>query len=123
MQLNHLNLPVTNVAQAKAFFEKHFNFTCIEVKGNDLMAILHGANGFVLTLMSPEFNRNGNSTYPDAFHMGFLVNDRSKVQTMWQTLKNDGIVLDQEPHNMRGVFGFYFQAPGNILVEVSTVAN
>jgi catechol 2,3-dioxygenase-like lactoylglutathione lyase family enzyme len=122
MQLNHLNFPVTDVAQTKAFFEKHFNFTCSEVKGN-MMAILEGENGFVLTLMSTDFNRNGNSTYPDAFHMGFLVNDRDKVHTIWQNLRNDGVVLEQEPHTMRGVYGFYFHAPGNILMEVSTTAN
>ena len=120
MQINHLNFPVTDVALTKAFFEKHFSFTCIEEKGNNMMAILNNQEGFVLTLMSTDFNRNGNSTYPDAFHMGFLVNDRDKVNAIWQNLHNDGVSLEQEPHNMRGVFGFYFQAPGNILIEVST---
>jgi catechol 2,3-dioxygenase-like lactoylglutathione lyase family enzyme len=88
-----------------------------------MMAILKNEEGFVLTLMSADFNRNGNSVFPDAFHMGFLVNDRDKVNTIWQNLHNDGVALEQEPHNMRGIFGFYFQAPGNILIEVSTVAN
>jgi catechol 2,3-dioxygenase-like lactoylglutathione lyase family enzyme len=123
MQINHLNFPVTDVAQTKAFFEKHFNFTCSEVKGENLMAILEGEDGFVLTLMSQSFNRNGNTTYPDAFHLGFLVDARDKVHTIWQNLRNDGVALDQEPHSMRGVFGFYFHAPGNILVEVSTTSN
>lgn len=121
MQLNHLNLPVENVPQARAFFEKHFNFTCADVKGNDMLVVLHGENGFVLTLMSASFNRNGNNQYPDAFHMGFLVNSQEQVHAMWQNLKNDGVTLDQEPRNMRGVFGFYFQAPGNVLLEVSTM--
>jgi catechol 2,3-dioxygenase-like lactoylglutathione lyase family enzyme len=123
MQINHLNFPVSDVAETKSFFEKHFNFTCREVKGDNMMAILESEEGFVLTLMSENFNKNGNSTYPDAFHMGFLVNDRENVLSVWQRLHNGGIVLDQEPHNMRGVFGFYFHAPGNILIEVSTVAN
>ena len=123
MQINHLNFPMTDVAQTKSFFEKHFNFTCKEVKGDNMMAILQSEEGFVLTLMSTDFNRNGNSTYPDAFHLGFLVNDRDKVQSIWQRLHSDGIVLEQEPHNMRGVFGFYLKAPGNILIEVSTVGS
>ena len=123
MQINHLNFPVSNVTETKSFFEKHFNFTCREVKGENKMAILESEDGFVLTLMSLNFNKNGNSTYPDAFHMGFLVNDRDKVQSIWQRLQNDGVVLGPEPHNMRGVFGFYFHAPGNILIEVSTVDN
>jgi catechol 2,3-dioxygenase-like lactoylglutathione lyase family enzyme len=120
MQINHLNFPVSDVAQTKAFFEKHFNFTCREIKGDNMMAILHGENGFVLTIMSTDFNRNGSASFPDAFHMGFLVDDRESVQTIWQSLKNADVVLDQQPHNMRGVFGFYFHAPGNILIEVST---
>lgn len=123
MQINHLNFSVSNVAETTSFFEKHFNFTCREVKGDNIMAILEGEDGFVLTLMSESFNRNGNSTYPDAFHLGFLLNDREKVQSAWQRLHNGGIVLDQEPHSMRGVFGFYFHAPGNILIEVSTTEN
>ena len=123
MQINHLNLTVTDVAETKSFFEKHFNFTCREIKGDNKLAILQNEDGFVLTLMSTDFNRNGNSTYPDAFHMGFLVNDRDQVQFIWQNLHNDGIALEQEPHNMRGVFGFYINAPGNILIEVSTVSN
>jgi catechol 2,3-dioxygenase-like lactoylglutathione lyase family enzyme len=123
MQINHLNFPVSDVAATKSFFEQYFNFTCREVKGDNMMAILESEEGFVLTLMSENFNRNGNSTYPDAFHMGFLLADREKVQSTWQRLHNDGVVLDQEPHNMRGVFGFYFHAPGNILIEVSTIAN
>jgi catechol 2,3-dioxygenase-like lactoylglutathione lyase family enzyme len=123
MQINHLNFPVTDVAQTRSFFEKHFNFTCREIKGDNMMAILDGEEGFVLTLMSADFNRNGNSTYPDAFHLGFLVNDRDEVQSIWQRLHNDGVVLEQEPHNMRGVYGFYLHAPGNILVEVSTVGS
>jgi len=123
MQINHLNFPVPDVTETRSFFEKHFNFTCRAVKGDNIMAILESEEGFVLTLMSMSFNRNGNTTFPDAFHMGFLVDDRDKVQSVWQNLHNDGIVLGQEPHNMRGVFGFYFHAPGNILIEVSTNAN
>ena len=123
MQINHLNFPVSDVTETKSFFEKHFNFTCREVKGDNMMAILEGEDGFLLTLMSINFNKNGNSIYPDAFHMGFLVNDRDKVQSIWQRLQSDGVALDQEPHNMRGVFGFYLHAPGNILIEVSTVGN
>ena len=123
MQINHLNFPVPDVMGTKSFFEKHFDFTCREVKGDNVLAILENGEGFVLTLMSMNFNKNGNSTYPDAFHMGFLLNNRAKVQSIWQSLHNDGIVLGQEPHNMRGAFGFYLHAPGNILIEVSTVDN
>ncbi|NML20869.1 VOC family protein [Pseudoflavitalea sp. G-6-1-2] len=122
MQINHLNFPVSDVAQTRSFFEKHFNFTCREVKGDNMLVVLENETGFVLTLMSTDFNRNGNSVYPDAFHMGFLVNDQETVRSVWKRLSNGGVVLEQEPRNMRGVFGFYLHAPGNILIEVSTVS-
>jgi catechol 2,3-dioxygenase-like lactoylglutathione lyase family enzyme len=123
MHLNHLNLPVADVAGTREFFEMYFNFKCVEVKGDHVLAVLHGENGFVLVLMSSAFNKDGHSDYPAAFHMGFLVNDQEQVKTLWHRLKNDGVVLDGEPRNMRGIFGFYFHAPGNILIEVSTLSN
>ena len=123
MTLNHLNLPVADVAQTRIFFEKYFDFKCVDVKGDNVLAVLHGVNGFVLSLMSTSFNRNGNSVYPDAFHMGFLVESEDQVNAMWHRLKSDEIGLEGEPRNMRGIFGFYFYAPGNILIEISTLSN
>lgn len=120
MKLNHLNLPVPDVAETQTFFEKYFNFTRTEVKVEHALTVLKGEDGFTLVLMSEAFNRNGNAAYPDALHIGFLVEDSAQVDAMFNRLTEDGLSVPHKPGNRRGVHVFYFHAPGNILTEVST---
>ena len=120
MKLNHINLPVTDVEQSKLFFEQYFNFNCTEVKGDNALAVLKGADGFVLVLMSQAFNKSEVNDFPSAFNIGFLLESKEEVSAQYGKLKSGGIQLANEPANMRGVFGFYFMAPGNVLVEVSS---
>jgi catechol 2,3-dioxygenase-like lactoylglutathione lyase family enzyme len=122
MRLNHLNLPIPDVKATREFFETYFNFTCIEEKGDGALTVLKGEDDFTLVLMSESFNRNGQSAYPDAFHIGFLVNNQNEVDQLYTKLQQGGILLKQQPSPMRGVYGFYFHAPGNILTEVSCKA-
>lgn len=119
MKLNHINLPVSDVAASSSFFEQYFNFKCTEKKGDNLIAILQGIDGFTLVLMANNFNRNGNSTFPDAFHVGFLLESRQDVTDVYNRLLAGGFAAEQAPANMRGGYGFYFNAPGNILTEVT----
>lgn len=123
MKLNHINLSVTNVTEAVAFFELYFNFRCEEVKGEHALAVLKGEYDFTLVLMSEAFNRNGNTTYPEAFHIGFIQESREKVEELYQRLIDGGITVERKPAPMRGVYGFYFRAPGNILTEISCAEN
>lgn len=119
MKLNHINLPVTDVAASISFFEQYFNFKCTDIKGDNIVAILEGADGFNLVLMANSFNRNGNATYPDAFHIGFFVENRDKVTDMYNRLLADGYATEHPPGNLRGSYGFYFNAPGNLLTEIT----
>ena len=122
MKLNHLNLPVENVNESRNFFENYFDFKCIEEKGNDALVVLKGSDDFILVLMSESFNRDAHSSFPSAFHVGFLVDTKEEVIEQYNKLKNGNVALKNEPKNMRGIFGFYFMSPGNILIEVSTVS-
>jgi catechol 2,3-dioxygenase-like lactoylglutathione lyase family enzyme len=121
MKLNHINLPVTDVATSISFFEQYFDFKCIEVKGDNLLAVLQGSDGFTLVLMAGSFNRNGNTTYPDAFHIGFFVDSRNEVNDIYNRLIAGGFATEHPPGNLRGSYGFYFDAPGNILTEVTSL--
>lgn len=121
MKLNHINLPVENVNESRQFFETYFGFKCTEVKGDNLLAVLQGKDNFILVLMSHSFNRDDISAFPSAFHIGFLLETKEEVMQQYNRLKAGNIYLENEPVNMRGVFGFYFYAPGNILVEVSSL--
>ena|ERR1700744_401355 len=120
MKLNHVNISVENVMEARIFFETYFNFVCIDNKGDNALVVLKGTDGFILVLMSDAFNRERNVSFPSAFHIGFLVNTKEEVLLHYNKLKSGNIQVEREPANMRGVFGFYFHAPGNILVEISS---
>ncbi|WP_439698785.1 VOC family protein [Mucilaginibacter sp. AW1-7] len=119
MKLNHINLPVTDVTASCAFFEQYFDFECTSKKGDNQIAILQGTDGFTLVLMANSFNRGGNSVFPDAFHIGFFVDSREKVTAIHNRLSKEGFEVGQAPASMRGGYGFYFNAPGNILTEVA----
>ncbi|MBS1939252.1 MAG: VOC family protein [Bacteroidetes bacterium] len=120
MQLNHVNLPVPDVGAAKAFFERYFAFTCTDVKSGGVIAVLQGEAGFSLVLMQAKPGSTDAEVWPNAFHIGFLVGSTREVESKHAELKAAGIAVPGNPRSMRGVYGFYFTAPGGILVEVST---
>lgn len=122
MKLNHVNLPVEDVAATKTFFERFFDFKCEEVKGNNMLAVLRNEDDFILVLTSHVFNTEGNHSYPDAFHIGFLKDNAAAVSAVYNRLVDGGVQLDKAPSKMRGGFGFYFYAPGNVLIEISFAA-
>lgn len=119
MKLNHINLLVTDVTTSISFFEQYFNFKCLEIKGDNLLAVLQGSDGFTLVLMASSLNRKGNTSYPDAFHIGFFLDSRNEVTDLYNRLVAAGFATEHPPGNMRGSYGFYFNAPGNILTEVA----
>jgi catechol 2,3-dioxygenase-like lactoylglutathione lyase family enzyme len=117
MQLNHLDLPVPDVAATAAFFTTHFDFRLCETRGNNGFALLLGANGFALVLTRRR--AEGAQAYPDNFHVGFLVESDAAVHTLHARLLAAGM-CDLPPVSVqRGATLFYVHAPGGILVEVS----
>lgn len=123
MKLNHINLTVADVKATAKFFEEFFSFSSIEMKGGNVLAVLQGEDGFILVISSFAFNRNDNHNYPDAFHVGFLVDSKQDVDSKYSDLVAASYPLDRAPGNIHGAYGFYFHAPGNILVEVSSLDN
>lgn len=114
MRLNHINLVVSNVADAIKLFETYFSFKCTDIKGDNIVAILKGADDFTLVIMT---DKNGQTTYPNAFHIGFMLDNEEAVTKTYDTLKNGGIAVGQEPRKIRDSFGFYFNFD-NIMIEV-----
>ena len=113
MQLNHIDLPVPDVAAATAFFVDGFGFTLAEQRGNHGMAILTSP-GMVLVL-----TRSTEAVYPPSFHIGFLQPSADAVQAAYAHLLASGIAVPEAPKTMRGSLLFYCYAPGGVLVEVS----
>lgn len=115
MQLNHLNLAVPDVAAARQLFETHFGFRHQLTRGADAMAILEGADGFVLVLArsAPPV------AYPKPFHVGFFCQTREEVQAKYDELQAAGWGVGMEPQMVHGSFGFYFTTLDGLLLEVA----
>lgn len=112
MQLNHLNLTVTDVRAASAFLETYFGLR--NTGGNAGMAVLTDNAGFVLTLMKA--GKAVEVRYPGNFHVGFFVGSRETVDAINRRLKDDGydVASPQQQH----AYTFYVEAPGGFTVEL-----
>ena len=115
MRLNHLNLTVPDVQQTREFFENYFDFRCVFQRGPDALAVLTDESGFVLTLNN--FEKATEVNYPGAFHVGFMLESRERVNAVHDRLTADGFEVEPA-REFHGAWTFYFRAPGGFLVEV-----
>ena len=114
MQLNHINLGVTDVAATVGMFETYFGLRPIEdFPANDKMAFLHDDTDAVISIF-----RVKDATYPKVFHIGFIQDEKAKVDALHARLVADGFAPDT-PRDEHGRYTFYFQAPGGFTVEVN----
>ncbi|MCW9132168.1 VOC family protein [Bacillus paramycoides] len=122
MRLNHLNLCVDDLSEARHFFETFFDFQFLEQKGKALV-VMSDESGFILVLSDPKaFKGKNDVTYPEAFHIGFLVETSSEVDQAYNRLVAGGIEIEKEPYAMRGSsYGFYFTIFNGLLIEVSCI--
>ena len=114
MKFNHINLVVADVESAIKLFENHFGFKCEAIKGDNTIAILKGADGFILVIMK---SKNSEVIYPDAFHIGFMLNSEEEVIKCYEGLKNGNVAVGKGPGKIRDTFGFYFNFD-SLMIEV-----
>jgi catechol 2,3-dioxygenase-like lactoylglutathione lyase family enzyme len=112
MNLNHVNLTVTNVPAAAEFLQTYFGLK--HAGGNAGMAFLIDEQGMVLSLMKA--GRAISVDYPETFHIGFFVESETLVDEVNQRLRADGydVGLPERHH----AYGFYVKAPGGFTVEL-----
>ena len=118
MQLNHLNLCVDDLTEARAFFQTCFDFQCLEQK-KDAIAVMTDGRGFTLVLSNSLAFGNAPASYPSGFHVGFLLETGEQVDQAYRRLAAANVPLTQEPRKIRESYGFYFTALNGILFEVS----
>ena len=112
MNLNHLNLTVTDVAATTTFLQTYFDMRL--QSGNNHMAFLSDGNRFFLAL----FKANEPTvTYPKDFHIGFYVESEARVDAINRRLRDDGYDVP-EPKQDHG-YKFYVHKPGGFMLEVS----
>lgn len=120
--MNHTNLTTYNVVALMEFFCTVFDFKQLEKRANKL-AVLRNAEGFLLTLMFDK-NMTPEQGYPGLFHIGFLQPSQHAVDTVHETMRAKMYLAPQPALLQRGgpeTYGFYYHAPGGVLVEVSTM--
>jgi catechol 2,3-dioxygenase-like lactoylglutathione lyase family enzyme len=120
MQLNHLNLCVDNLAEARDLFQRCFDFQFLDQKG-DAIAVMTDGQGFTLVLSVPRaFGVETPTIYPEGFHVGFIAENPGQVDQIHRRLAAAAdIHIDHEPRKIRESYTFYFTALNAILFEVS----
>jgi len=119
MQLNHLNLCVGNLAEARDLFQRCFDFQFIEQKG-DAIAVMTDGHGFTLVLSNPQaFGAETPTIYPEGFHVGFIVETPDQVNHIHSRLAAADMHIAHAPRKIRESYTFYFTALNAILFEVS----
>jgi catechol-2,3-dioxygenase len=119
--LNHTNLSTSNVPELTEFFST-FGFDLLEQRAGKF-AVLRNSDGFLLTLMYDKNVASG-YRYPATFHIGFLQPTPTAVDRMHEELKAHNYAAPAPALLQRGgppTYGFYCEAPGGIVVEVSTI--
>ena len=120
MKLNHLNIPVSDVASTQAFFETFFGLRCKEKKGDNFLSILTDDAGFVFILS--HFQKDVTPVYPRDFHVGFIQDTDAEVEEIHRRMLAAGLDAPAMKH-AHGRYGFYVSAPGDVTVEVCSYEN
>lgn len=121
MRLNHLNLVVRDLDEARVFFETCFAMRLVTQKA-DAVAVLADEGGFTLVLSSFSAFRQEPQPYPSLFHVGFLPTTRDEVDDAFARIQAAGVAVEKGPRAIRDGYGFYFTALDGILFEVSCPA-
>ena len=118
LNLNHLNLGVSDVLSTVDLLETYFGLRRLEwVAANPKMAFLADDAGALLSLF-----KVADATYPKTFHIGFMRPTAAEVTQVHDRLAAGG--FDPEPpREEHGRFTFYFRAPGGFTVEVNSLLN
>jgi catechol 2,3-dioxygenase-like lactoylglutathione lyase family enzyme len=115
MKLNHVDLQVSDVSKARAFFEHHFGLRCT-FQRREQLAILEDDAGLVLGVSN--LFSSAPPAYPPDFHIGFILDTEAEVQAVYARLKSEGVEIKTEL--TRGGPNVYFMCvgPDRIMIEV-----
>ena len=114
MNLNHINLGITEIAPTVAMLGTYFGLRPMaRMPANDKMAFLEDDRGTLVSLFKVK-----DTTYPKIFHIGFMQETAPQVHAMYEKLAAGGFKPDV-PREEHGRLTFYVMAPGGFMIEVS----
>ena len=119
MNLNHVDLQVSDVDAAREFFETHFDLRCIYQRRKEL-AMLEDESGFSLGVSN--LFRSPPPTYPPDFHVGFILDRESEVRAQYDRLREAGVEIKHELKVGGPNIFFSCVGPDSITIEVRAPA-
>jgi lactoylglutathione lyase len=118
MNLNHINIPVGDVAANRDFFTKYFGMVTVMEVGKNFLAMLVDQSGMVLNLSHFDKDKTAAIVHHKDLHVGFFVDSVEEVDGVYSRITAEGLVVDV-PKKMEGRYAFYVKAPGGFDVEVA----
>ncbi len=115
MNLNHLDLQVSDIHAARAFFEEYFGLRC-GYSRRDEIALLEDESGFSLGVSN--LGNNPAPVYPPDFHIGFVLKEAAQVVATYERLKRAGVAMKYELREGGPNLYFTCLGPDGIPVEV-----
>lgn len=116
MNINHINLTVTDAQAARHFLETYFGMKSMDGTTDHATFVgMQDENGFVLTLMQGK--KDAVVSYPQTFHIGFLHQGEERTMQLYERLKSDG--YDVKPPGYYRGNEFYFHTPFGFTIQVS----
>jgi len=120
MNLNHIDLQVSNVSAAREFFETHFGLRCT-FQRREQLAIMEDDAGLAVGLSN--LFASAPPVYPPDFHIGFILTSESEVRAVHARLQAAGVTIKTDLN--RGGPNLYFMCvgPDGIMIEVRAPAD
>lgn len=115
MLLNHLDLQVSNIHDAVAFFETYFGLRCIYRREGQI-ALLQDDDGFQFGLSN--LHNSPPPVYPPDFHIGFVQDNVHQVREIYERVKSAGVQIKFDLQEAGPNLVFMCLAPDSIQVEV-----
>jgi lactoylglutathione lyase len=118
MILNHINLPVGDVAANRDFFTKYFGMVTVMELGKNFLATLVDKSGLALNLSHFDKDKSAAIVHHKDLHVGFFVETVEEVDRVYARIIADGVAA-LAPQKKEGRYTFYVKAPGGFDVEVA----
>lgn len=115
MQLNHLDLQVSDVQASTRIFVEVFGLDLQSNPRSSSIAILSDRADFVLVLQRL---KNEGERYPRGFHLGFYVDTVAEITDAKGRAEAHGLEVSDVMSNNRGT-QIYCKLPDGVLVEVN----
>ena len=118
--LRHLALRVRDIQVSQAFYERHFDMKVVWKPDPDNVYLSTGVDNLALHQVSKEeFEKFAASPHHPLDHLGFLMDSREKVESLFEEVSAEGVRIVHPPKLHRDEsFSFYVADPDSNTIQV-----